>query len=118
MIRRPPRSTLFPYTTLFRTGRRRAEETALPPAARRGPPHPLSPTNPAAHRRDLALGNRSGHPFHPPRRATTPQQLTSPSRPADTVWRTPTTASGRHHAHHAERPTEDQQSFSTTMIDR
>src|SRR2546429_3285863 len=31
MIRRPPRSTLFPYTTLFRsrTGRRRAElETA------------------------------------------------------------------------------------------
>src|SRR2546430_7653504 len=24
MIRRPPRSTLFPYTTLFRSGRRRA----------------------------------------------------------------------------------------------
>src|SRR6266576_6084776 len=34
MIRRPPRSTLFPYTTLFRSprpGRRRDE--------RRGPPH-------------------------------------------------------------------------------
>src|SRR5256886_11540752 len=26
MIRRPPRSTLFPYTTLFRTERKRAEE--------------------------------------------------------------------------------------------
>src|SRR3712207_7079756 len=25
MIRRPPRSTLFPYTTLFRSGRRREE---------------------------------------------------------------------------------------------
>src|SRR3712207_8621918 len=25
MIRRPPRSTLFPYTTLFRSGRRSAE---------------------------------------------------------------------------------------------
>src|SRR2546427_8254417 len=27
MIRRPPRSTLFPYTTLFRSGRRRAPLT-------------------------------------------------------------------------------------------
>src|SRR3712207_8287598 len=26
MIRRPPRSTLFPYTTLFRSGRERAAE--------------------------------------------------------------------------------------------
>src|SRR4051812_49809145 len=26
MIRRPPRSTLFPYTTLFRSGRSRAQE--------------------------------------------------------------------------------------------
>src|SRR3712207_7887522 len=26
MIRRPPRSTLFPYTTLFRSERRRVEE--------------------------------------------------------------------------------------------
>src|SRR5688572_31211385 len=43
MIRRPPRSTLFPYTTLFRS-RRGAPRTAAPrssvaapgPAARRG----------------------------------------------------------------------------------
>src|SRR5256885_14571649 len=27
MIRRPPRSTLFPYTTLFRSGRRHREAT-------------------------------------------------------------------------------------------
>src|SRR5437762_13150065 len=31
MIRRPPRSTLFPYTTLFRSASRRAFST--PPAA-------------------------------------------------------------------------------------
>src|SRR5689334_24497046 len=36
MIRRPPRSTLFPYTTLFRSR----------PAAHRG----ISPIPPAAHR--------------------------------------------------------------------
>src|SRR3712207_8601752 len=29
MIRRPPRSTLFPYTTLFRSGRRPEEELAV-----------------------------------------------------------------------------------------
>src|SRR3712207_6891324 len=29
MIRRPPRSTLFPYTTLFRSGRVRAEQEVL-----------------------------------------------------------------------------------------
>src|SRR2546426_4942635 len=33
MIRRPPRSTLFPYTTLFRSRKRRAEGAV---AARRG----------------------------------------------------------------------------------
>src|SRR2546427_6855845 len=34
MIRRPPRSTLFPYTTLFRSQRREhaARRGALPPA--------------------------------------------------------------------------------------
>src|SRR6266850_6838630 len=30
MIRRPPRSTLFPYTTLFRSGRRLAERRVDP----------------------------------------------------------------------------------------
>src|SRR2546422_7875516 len=44
MIRRPPRSTLFPYTTLFRSGRgqhRRGDLRRLSRAARgrRGAPH-------------------------------------------------------------------------------
>src|SRR2546430_17723411 len=30
MIRRPPRSTLFPYTTLFRSGREVAEQSDRP----------------------------------------------------------------------------------------
>src|SRR5256885_11640708 len=36
MIRRPPRSTLFPYTTLFRSGRHR------PPSGRAGPDAPTA----------------------------------------------------------------------------
>src|SRR5258706_4589468 len=43
MIRRPPRSTLFPYTTLFRSSRRGSQPRA--PATRSGPasrgPRPL-----------------------------------------------------------------------------
>src|SRR3712207_7859434 len=35
MIRRPPRSTLFPYTTLFRSGPRR------PASRRRAPDYPI-----------------------------------------------------------------------------
>src|SRR2546430_11070690 len=43
MIRRPPRSTLFPYTTLFRSGRRRLEQhdglgRDRPPQLRRAVP--------------------------------------------------------------------------------
>src|SRR2546429_3125454 len=37
MIRRPPRSTLFPYTTLFRSRRRRSEPEACGPLPR--PPY-------------------------------------------------------------------------------
>src|SRR2546422_3845543 len=36
MIRRPPRSTLFPYTTLFRSPPREVAGRVLPDAARRG----------------------------------------------------------------------------------
>src|SRR2546425_1652111 len=35
MIRRPPRSTLFPYTTLFRSRSRKASRDTPAPAARR-----------------------------------------------------------------------------------
>src|SRR3989442_4833793 len=41
MIRRPPRSTLFPYTTLFRSPRRRLPQGgALPEGGRGDPGHP------------------------------------------------------------------------------
>src|SRR6266850_5893731 len=44
MIRRPPRSTLFPYTTLFRSRRhRRALPAALHAASFQDRPRPLSP---------------------------------------------------------------------------
>src|SRR2546430_13448598 len=36
MIRRPPRSTLFPYTTLFRSGRLLRQPQQQPGAVRRG----------------------------------------------------------------------------------
>src|SRR3712207_7771232 len=41
MIRRPPRSTLFPYTTLFRSGNRvsdRCRSTRRPPPTRHASP--------------------------------------------------------------------------------
>src|SRR5258705_7335349 len=38
MIRRPPRSTLFPYTTLFRSQKSSAETLALFPIARQHRP--------------------------------------------------------------------------------
>src|SRR2546426_954197 len=44
MIRRPPRSTLFPYTTLFRSPERRCDRRCASASAR------LEISNPAAHR--------------------------------------------------------------------
>src|SRR3712207_9478556 len=73
MIRRPPRATLFPYTTLFRSKRKRAEgriragdqdvdrrvvEAAkLAPACRR-PGHPVVERAHAEHRRDAERVDR------------------------------------------------------------
>src|SRR2546430_11753705 len=53
MIRRPPRSTLFPYTTLFRSVFRHSER-ALRPSTRR-------------HFPGLTLSRRRIHPHLPPR---------------------------------------------------
>src|SRR2546430_10249021 len=50
MIRRPPRSTLFPYTTLFRSGRSTA--CACPVSVRR-PPRCLSPLRSEEHTSEL-----------------------------------------------------------------
>src|SRR3712207_6846344 len=57
MIRRPPRSTLFPYTTLFRSANRRARPwapSALAPTGHHGPQRRRGP--PA---RFAGLGTRS-----------------------------------------------------------
>src|SRR3712207_7340961 len=43
MIRRPPRSTLFPYTTLFRSRRDRERRRRPPPPASRRRCRPTSP---------------------------------------------------------------------------
>src|SRR2546427_2353276 len=56
MIRRPPRSTLFPYTTLFRSERDPDD------AARAAPAHPRAalPLDRAAR---LGRGRAGGHPI-------------------------------------------------------
>src|SRR2546422_1252925 len=46
MIRRPPRSTLFPYTTLFRSLPQRPSERAVPDAEVRRPPRPDEQSRP------------------------------------------------------------------------
>src|SRR2546426_1289818 len=57
MIRRPPRSTLFPYTTLFRSARRLGERARRARAARRG--GGCAGTDPAAHARPRAREARA-----------------------------------------------------------
>src|SRR3989449_4423345 len=63
MIRRPPRSTLFPYTTLFRS--RRSPPPAPPPAFPRRswtretrPPRRVSSGGPSVHGDVVVLGHR------------------------------------------------------------
>src|SRR2546425_5173250 len=51
MIRRPPRSTLFPYTTLFRS-HRHARDRVAPPAARRSAANRHGEVTVASARRD------------------------------------------------------------------
>src|SRR2546427_4851508 len=63
MIRRPPRSTLFPYTTLFRS-HRAFESVPLPrsaaPAERQHPVHTLPPARRfVAHQRPVRNDGRS-----------------------------------------------------------
>src|SRR5260221_10906214 len=55
MIRRPPRSTLFPYTTLFRSGRRAA---AIAGAAG---VRPLRPHRPGAGRSEEHTSEHQSH---------------------------------------------------------
>src|SRR3989454_6184134 len=71
MIRRPPRSTLFPYTTLFRSDRHL--EKVLVRVRDAGVGHHHVQTSEALHRLphqpdDVRLdGHVAGHPFDPPK---------------------------------------------------
>src|SRR5256886_15981520 len=92
MIRRPPRSTLFPYTTLFRS----AGRPDLPELQPLGPGHPAL----AARRRDRSVAAATHHvgsggarrrdgpvrarqaEFRGPRVATGDRNATAPRRAA------------------------------------
>src|SRR2546429_2182876 len=68
MIRRPPRSTLFPYTTLFRSFRAARQARALSPAVRQTVPVRAGPVR--QPRRGLharARGAGGGAPSRAPR---------------------------------------------------
>src|SRR5437667_5664968 len=52
MIRRPPRSTLFPYTTLFRSSSRSSLTKPPPPRTAGRPPSPRRWTRGSARERD------------------------------------------------------------------
>src|SRR5689334_24236788 len=56
MIRRPPRSTLFPYTTLFRSHDPRGDRAPLPGQPRRQDPH-LHPRDPRRDRKSTRLNS-------------------------------------------------------------
>src|SRR3712207_8100746 len=69
MIPRPPRSTLFPYTTLFRSGIKLAPQLARQAQATAPPPHP-APASPlewpaSARQNDLGHGRRGRDPTGP-----------------------------------------------------
>src|SRR3712207_7007681 len=64
MIRRPPRSTLFPYTTLFRSAFPRPPRTPRP--ARRPPPPPVR-SRPRGRARLAQRGARGGLRARPAR---------------------------------------------------
>src|SRR2546425_5979239 len=74
MIRRPPRSTLFPYTTLFRSDRRRVDATPgargrrVPGAARalHAPAQQGPPLHAAARARGRRPRGTGGRPARPP----------------------------------------------------
>src|SRR2546425_10961246 len=74
MIRRPPRSTLFPYTTLFRSDRRSIRSVAAPYAAVRTRPT-AKPNSPSRIRKRIVSSGAAltaPPPPPPPRRPPPP----------------------------------------------
>src|SRR2546430_4285170 len=83
MIRRPPRSTLFPYTTLFRSCRRRDGPAGLGGGARPDGARPGAGRDRWRHRPRVRPGVRSGaaarHTGGPPRSEEHTSELQSQS---------------------------------------
>src|SRR3712207_8644162 len=67
MIRRPPRSTLFPYTTLFRSNAQPAHEPAVAAGCLESSPTPLALRQVAPERRRVLPGFENGHVETEPR---------------------------------------------------
>src|SRR5688572_31276520 len=61
MIRRPPRSTLFPYTTLFRSDADCPLESRRETSCQRRPRFPLAPSRRAASRDRKSTRLNSSH---------------------------------------------------------
>src|SRR5258708_20899141 len=70
MIRRPPRSTLFPYTTLFRSSRsdRASCTCSAPPSSSRRTPTFSSPTSPQTL--TTKARDKATHRYHEDRKST------------------------------------------------
>ncbi len=93
-----------------RTRARRAQEAALPAAARRSTHHQIRKTRTPAHCRALALGETAGHSLRTPRRpAQAPHLLTGYDNPAGhdlkEPGRTRPPASAPRHAPESSAPT-------------
>src|ERR1039458_3743752 len=71
MIRRPPRSTLFPYTTLFRSprGSLKSIHTGMAGGAKRGSPGGVPKKNASWGVGTMRLASKSGKQFGQPRTA-------------------------------------------------
>src|SRR2546430_16633730 len=88
MIRRPPRSTLFPYTTLFRShAHTDADADGDAPERPRAPRPRARPSRRALVRRGGGAGRLPGRPTarQPPRA----EQRGPPPRPAPPAWGLP-----------------------------
>src|SRR2546430_8218334 len=84
MIRRPPRSTLFPYTTLFRSRTRRTRQLRGPVRRRSRRPRRLLRVLPLGVRRSRRAPR--GLPSGGPRRGGSGEDTTGVQLPAKNRW--------------------------------
>src|SRR2546425_12351015 len=88
MIRRPPRSTLFPYTTLFRSAADRARCAVLPGRHLQAEASHRQPGGPEV-RRALAGGGEVHGGIGPVRAGYADSSITFDDRPNGSYWPIP-----------------------------